>query len=147
MNDFIGNGPIKSPGLAIESGKKLVEAVAALAYKIDGKVFPVVGAGQNLAALTGITIEAGYSCFIGLYVDNAATPAYTAVKGTEFKNPTAATSGYDLKYMVEEVRGKCLIGNILITNGSAAKFVGGATDLDAANITTVCIDNFGLCSK
>lgn len=146
MNDFIGNGPIKSPGLAIETGKKLVEAVAALVYKIDGKVFPAVSAGQNLAALTDITIEAGYSCFIGLYVDNASTPAYTAVKGTEFKNPTA-TSGYDLKYMLEEVRGKCLIGNILIRNGSAAKFVGGTTDLDAANITTLCIDNFGLCSK
>jgi len=146
MNDFIGNCPIKSPGLAIEGGKKLVEAVAALAYKIDGKIFPIVAAGQNLAALTGITIEAGNSCFIGLYVDNATTPAYTAVKGTEFTSPVA-TSGYDSKYMLEEVRGKCLIGNILIRNGSAAQFVGNTTDLDAANITTVCIDNFGVSTK
>lgn len=121
---------VNSAGLAIKAGSSaIVKAVNAFVALV-GNVAVGKPANTDMAALVG-TVADTKSALFPFYVDSS-NVLTTGAKTADAADATAA-----LALLPSVPAGLCQIGYIIVTNASAAPFVGGTTALDAAGITVV----------
>jgi hypothetical protein len=128
------NVALQAAGLAIKAGGSAVlKAGNTFLYSIDGNVYSKTAA--DLAALTGITVEAGYKAVVSVFLNASGTASY--VKSAEMLVATQLTTAS----FASEQNAKALIGRFIVSNATAStQFVGGTTALDLTNVTVTYLD-------
>jgi len=117
---------------------------AAFQYTINNKFY--TKAAADCPALTGTSIADDKARVFTVTIDTAGTTAIYASDEVDFD------ANFDLSKLVNETinsssavsSGELPVGFIVVINETGSAFTGGTTALDAANVTTYYINNFGV---
>lgn len=148
---YIENMPMSAPGLAIvTAGSPQALIGTDFKYKIDGEVYfsSTPGNAGLLPSFAGLTVADGFTVVATLLLSKS--NVYSWIYSTAVANSTLVDANGNAVVIPtgslpdqQAVGGFCVVGFAIINNASGSTFTGGTTALDATDITSVFIDNFG----
>jgi len=131
--EYLRNGPVDSPGLAISAASSPAPKAGAFSYRIAGRIY-AKAAQATIALTTGGSVAAGGQGAYFLSLDAAGDLAVTLVTADSDGDITVPTPA----------AGYAAFGAVKVANGSGAAFVAGTTALDAAGITATYVNLAGI---